>query len=189
MVSYGFKGGIGTASRKLSDRDGGYTVGVLVNANHGRKAELIMAGVPVGRLYDASPAAATTVQPGQSEGSIIIIVATDAPVDARQLNRLSKRAALGLARTGSTARHGSGDFVLAFSTANVIPHYPEQPTYTLTHLADTHLNPLIAATVEATEEAILNALTMATTVIGRDGHRVEAISLTRLRDILTSTPR
>ena len=189
MVSYGFKGGIGTASRKLSDRDGGYTVGVLVNANHGRKAELIMAGVPVGRLYDASPAAATTVQPGQSEGSIIIIVATDAPVDARQLNRLSKRAALGLARTGSTARHGSGDFVLAFSTANVIPHYPEQPTYTLTHLADTHLNPLIAATVEATEEAILNALTMATTVIGRDGHRVEAISLTRLRHILTSTPR
>jgi D-aminopeptidase len=189
MVSYGFKGGIGTASRKLSDRDGGYTVGVLVNANHGRKAELIMAGVPVGRLYDASPAAATTVQPGQSEGSIIIIVATDAPVDARQLNRLSKRAALGLARTGSTARHGSGDFVLAFSTANVIPHYPEQPTYTLTHLADTHLNPLIAATVEATEEAILNALTMATTVIGRDSHRVEAISLTRLRHILTSTPR
>lgn len=189
MVSYGFKGGIGTASRKLSDPEGGYTVGVLVNANHGRKPELTMVGVPVGRLYDASPAAAMTGQPGQSEGSIIIIVATDAPVDARQLNRLSKRAALGLARTGSTARHGSGDFILAFSTANVIPHYPEQSTYALTHIADTHLNPLIAATVEATEEAILNALTMATTVVGRDGHRVEAISLARLREIFTPSGR
>ncbi|HEY7129204.1 MAG TPA: P1 family peptidase [Nitrospira sp.] len=186
MVSYGFKGGIGSASRKLSDQEGGYTVGVLVNANHGRRPELMIAGVPVGRLYDASPAAATTVQPGQSEGSIIIIVATDAPLDARQLSRLAKRAALGLARTGSTARHGSGDFILAFSTANVIPHYPERPTYPLTHLADTHMNPLIAATVEATEEAILNALTMATTAVGRDGHRMEAISLARLRDLLAS---
>jgi len=186
MVSFGFKGGIGSASRKLLDREGGYTVGVLVNANHGRKPELIVAGVPVGRLYDTSPAATTTAEPGQSEGSIIIIVATDAPLDARQLNRLAKRAALGLARTGSTARHGSGDFILAFSTANVIPHYPEQPTYALTHLADTHMNPLIAATVEATEEAIVNALTMATTIVGRDGNRVEAISLTRLRDLLAS---
>ena len=186
MVSFGFKGGIGSASRKLPDREGGYTVGVLVNANHGRKPELIVAGVPVGRLYDTSPAARTTVEPGQSEGSIIIIVATDAPLDARQLNRLAKRAALGLARTGSTARHGSGDFILAFSTANIIPHYPEQPTYSLTHLADTHMNPLIAATVEATEEAIVNALTMATTIVGRDGHRVEAISLTRLRDLFAS---
>jgi D-aminopeptidase len=188
MVSYGFKGGIGSASRKLSDREGGYTIGVLVNANHGRKPELIVAGIPVGRLYDAS-SAATALKPGDGEGSIIIIVATDAPLDARQLNRLAKRAALGLARTGSTARHGSGDFILAFSTANVIPHYPQQPTYPLTHLADTHLNPLITATVEATEEAILNALTMATTVVGRDGHRVEAISLARLRDILASHPR
>jgi D-aminopeptidase len=189
MVSYGFKGGIGSASRRLPDREGAYTVGVLVNANHGRKPELIVAGVPVGRLYDASSAAAVTAKPGDAEGSIIIVVATDAPLDARQLNRLAKRAALGLARTGSTARHGSGDFILAFSTANVIPHYPEQPTYPLTHLADTHLNPLITATVEATEEAILNALTTATTVVGRDGHRIEAISLARLRDILASHPR
>jgi D-aminopeptidase len=186
MVSYGFKGGIGSASRKLTAQEGGYTVGVLVNANHGRKPELIVAGVPVGRSYDASSAAPTARQPGQSEGSIIIIVATDAPLDARQLNRLARRAALGLARTGSTARHGSGDFILAFSTANIIPHYPEQPTYPLTHLADTHMNPLFAATVEATEEAIVNALTMATTVVGRDGHRVEAISLTRLRDLVSS---
>ena len=137
MVSYGFKGGIGTASRKLPESEGGYTVGVLVNANHGRKPELVVSGVPVGRLYDGS-AAGPPPQPGQSEGSIIIVVATDAPLDGRQLNRLAKRAALGLARTGSTARHGSGDFIIAFSTANVIPHYPQKRTYALTHLADTH---------------------------------------------------
>ena len=184
MVSYGFKGGIGTSSRRLPDSEGGYTIGVLVNANHGRRPELAMDGVPVGRLYEAVPPVAQALSPGQSEGSIIIIIATDAPLDSRQLTRLAKRAALGLARTGSTARHGSGDFMLAFSTANVIPHYPKDRTYTLTQLADTHMNPLITATVEATEEAILNALTMATTVVGRDGHRVEAISLTRLRTIL-----
>jgi len=183
MVSYGFKGGIGTASRRLSDQEGGYTVGVLVNANHGRRPELIVAGVPVGQLYDAPPSAAQADRPGLSEGSIIVVIGIDAPLDGRQLTRLAKRAALGLARTGSTARHGSGDFILAFSTANVIPHYPKEPTYRLTHLADTHLNPLITATVEATEEAILNALTMATTVVGRDGHRVEAISLARLKTL------
>jgi D-aminopeptidase len=184
MVSYGFKGGIGTSSRRLPDNEGGYTIGVLVNANHGRRPELVVEGVPVGRLYEAAPPVAQAFSPGQSEGSIIVIIATDAPLDGRQLTRLAKRAALGLARTGSTARHGSGDFMLAFSTANVIPHYPKDRTYSLTHLADTHTNPLITATVEATEEAILNALTMATTVMGRDGYRAEAISLTRLRTIL-----
>lgn len=184
MVSYGFKGGIGTSSRRLPETDGSYTIGVLVNANHGRRPELVVGGVPVGRLYEAVPPVAQALTPGQSEGSIIVIIATDAPLDGRQLTRLAKRAALGLARTGSTARHGSGDFMLAFSTANVIPHYPKEATYQQTHLADTHLNPLITATVEATEEAILNALTMATTVVGRDGHRVEPISLTRLRGIL-----
>ena len=184
MVSYGFKGGIGTSSRRLPETEGSYTIGVLVNANHGRRPELVVGGVPVGRLYEAVPPVAQALSPGQSEGSIIVIIATDAPLDGRQLTRLAKRAALGLARTGSTARHGSGDFMLAFSTANVIPHYPKEPTFQQTHLADTHLNPLITATVEATEEAILNALTMATTVVGRDGHRVEAISLTRLRTIL-----
>jgi D-aminopeptidase len=186
MVSYGFKGGIGTASRKLPDKEGGYTVGVLVNANHGRRPELVVSGIPVGRLYEASAATGPSAQPGQSEGSIIIVIATDAPLDGRQLTRLAKRASLGLARTGSTARHGSGDFMLAFSTANVIPHYPKEPTYTFTHLADTHLNPLITATVEATEEAILNALTMATTVVGRDDYRAEGISLARLRTLLES---
>ncbi|NWF72583.1 MAG: P1 family peptidase [Nitrospirae bacterium] len=184
MVSYGFKGGIGTASRRLSENDGGYTVGVLVNANHGRRPELVIGSMPVGKLYEAPQPVAEVPRPGQSEGSIVVVIATDAPLDGRQLARLAKRAALGLARTGSTARHGSGDFMLAFSTANIIRHYPKEPTFQQIHLADTHLNPLITATVEATEEAILNALTMATTVVGRDGHRAEAISLARLRAIL-----
>lgn len=187
MVSYGFKGGIGTASRKLSEKEGGYTIGVLVNANHGRRPELVIAGVPVGKLYEPPQQMSEALSPGQSEGSIIVVIATDAPLDSRQLTRLAKRASLGLARTGSTARHGSGDFMLAFSTANVIPHYPKEPTYDLTHLADTHLNPLISATVEATEEAILNALTMATTVVGRDHHRIESIDLARLKTILSGS--
>jgi D-aminopeptidase len=189
MVSYGFKGGIGTASRRLPQQEGRYTVGVLVNANHGRRPELIVAGVPIGQRYDPAVPMAQGIEPGLGEGSIIIIVGTDAPLDGRQLTRLAKRAALGLARTGSTARHGSGDFILAFSTAHVIPHYPKDATYTLTHLADTHLNPLISATVEATEEAILNALTMATTVIGRDGHRADAIDLDRLKALLSESRR
>ena len=185
MVSYGFKGGIGTSSRKLPEKEGGYTIGVLVNANHGRRPELVIAGVPVGKLYEPPQQISHALTPGQSEGSIIVIIATDAPLDSRQLTRLAKRAALGLARTGSTARHSSGDFMLAFSTANVIPHYPKESTYQLTHLADTYLNPLITATVEATEESILNALTMATTVTGRDGHRIEAIDLGRLNALVT----
>jgi D-aminopeptidase len=189
MVAYGFKGGIGTASRKLPEKEGGYTIGVLVNANHGRRPELVVAGVPVGRLYEPPAQVSEALSPGQSEGSIIIIVATDAPLDARQLTRLAKRATLGLARTGSTVRHGSGDFILAFSTANVIPHYPKDPTYLLSHLADTHLNPLISATIEATEEAVLNALTMATTVQGRDGNRVEAIDLHRVKGFLSGSVR
>ena len=179
MVSYGFKGGIGTSSRKLSREEGGYTVGVLVNANHGRREELVVAGVPVGRLYRGGEQASHG-----AEGSIIVVIATDAPLDSRQLGRLAKRAALGLARTGSTARHGSGDFMLAFSTGNTIPHYPKEHTFAMTHLSDAHINPLLSATVEATEEAILNALTMATTTVGRDGHRVDAISLTALRALL-----
>ena len=182
MVSYGFKGGIGTSSRRLSDEDGGYTVGVLVNANHGRREELTVAGIPVGQLYGKD----TRSPLAGGEGSVIVILATDAPLDARQLGRLAKRAALGLARTGSTARHGSGDFMLAFSTGNTVPHYPKERTFVMTHLADTHLNPLLSATVEATEEAVLNALTAASTMVGRDNRRVEAISLPHLRALLAS---
>ncbi len=203
MVSYQFKGGIGTASRVLPEEEGGYRVGVLVNANHGRRHELTMAGVPVGRLYkddgnahakeegQKAPLGYATISrhpQRQDSGSIIIIVATDAPLDSRQLSRLSRRATIGLARTGSISHHGSGDFVLAFSTGNSIPHYPEDPTFVMTHLADTHLSPIFQATVEATEEAILNALVQATTVTGRDGRRYEAISIEKLRSILASYP-
>jgi len=199
MVSYQFKGGIGTASRMLPPDEGGYRVGVLVNANHGRRHELTIAGVPVGRAYHvevsqresptlspSSPLESATALPQkrQDSGSIIIIIATDAPLDARQLSRLSRRASLGLARTGSISHHGSGDFILAFSTGNVIPHYPEKATFFMAHLADTHVNPLFEATVEATEEAILNALLQATTLTGRDGRRFEAISIEKLRSIL-----
>ncbi|MDH4193783.1 MAG: P1 family peptidase [Nitrospirota bacterium] len=202
MVAYQFKGGIGTASRVLPPEEGGFHVGVLVNANHGRRHELTIAGVPVGQLYNndenakvskrdpkdtaidaLGESAVALPQKRQDSGSIIIIIATDAPLDARQLSRLSRRATIGLARTGSISHHGSGDFILAFSTGNVIPHYPEEPTFLMTHLADTHLNPLFQATVEATEEAILNALLQATTVTGRDGRRFEAISIEKLRSI------
>jgi D-aminopeptidase len=158
----------------------------------------MVAGVPVGKLYDKtvqktsdnSISRSSVDQTAQRagpphEGSIIILIATDAPLDSRQLIRLSKRAALGLGRTGSMAHHGSGDFMLAFSTGVVIPHYPKERTVAITRVADTHLNPLIAATVEATEEAILNALTMATTVIGRDSRRAEAISLSRLQSLVS----
>jgi D-aminopeptidase len=201
MVSYQFKGGIGTASRVLPPEEGAYRVGVLVNANHGRRHELTIAGVPVGQVYDHEHAQAsqTDIQgppdaalgdsaaafsPRQDSGSIIIIIATDAPLDARQLSRIARRAGIGLARTGAISHHGSGDFVLAFSTGNSIPHYPEEPTFLMTHLADTFINPLFQATVEATEEAILNALLQATTVTGRDGRRFEAISIEKLRSIL-----
>ena len=199
LVSYQFKGGIGTASRVLPKNLGGYSLGVLVNANHGRRHELTMAGVPVGQLYQqeaslsnffqetaGSLANATkdNLDKRQDSGSIIIIIATDAPLDARQLQRVARRATIGLARTGSISHHGSGDFILAFSTANTIPHYPKQPVFSMTHLSDTHVNPLFQATVEATEEAILNALMQATTVKGRDGRTFEAISIEKLKAIL-----
>lgn len=198
MISYQFKGGIGTSSRRLSQKDGAYTIGVLVNANHGRRYELMIGGVPVGRLWTERKPDIESTGLGNNEafatlskreqlgdqGSIIIVIATDAPVDSRQLQRLARRAALGLARTGATSHHGSGDFILAFSTANEIPHYPDVSTFPMMHIADTHLNPILAATVEATEEAIINALVTATTVVGRDGRRAEAISHDQLRDIL-----
>jgi D-aminopeptidase len=199
MISYQFKGGIGTSSRVLPDEQGGYTVGVLVNANHGRRPEFMIKGIPVGKVWEDQRYVEAGTVPSSSpwiaysrreklgdQGSIIIIIATDAPLDSRQLTRLAKRAALGLARTGASSHHGSGDFMLAFSTGNVIPHYPKTPTYSMVHMADTHINPIIAATVEATEEAILNAIIGATTIIGRDGRKVEAIDIKRLSKILVA---
>ena len=182
MIAYEFKAGIGTASRKLSEADGGWTVGALVNANMGRRPELTVAGVQVGRELTELPIKA-------SDGSIIVVLATDAPLDHLKLSRLATRATIGLARTGSTSRHGSGDIFLAFSTGNRVPHYPKESTYAMTVVDDDHLNPLFEAAEEATEEAILNALTAARTVVGRDGNTAYAIPLDRLREIMKKYPR
>jgi D-aminopeptidase len=174
MIAYQFKGGIGTASRVLPKDKGGFTVGALVNANMGRRHELTVAGVPVGReITDL-----TVEEP--SAGSIIVVLATDAPLDHLKLQRLASKASLGLARTGTISNHGSGDIFIAFSTGNRVPHYPEPITYTLRVVADAHLDPLFEAAQEAVEEAILNALTMATTTVGRDGNTAHALPLDRL---------
>ena len=178
MISYGFKGGIGTASRRLPKEAGGWTVGALVNANMGRRAELTIAGVPVGREIPERPPKRV------GDGSIIIVIATDAPLDHLKLQRLASKAALGLARTGTISNHGSGDIFIAFSTGNRVPHYPEALTYTLTIVPDDHLDPLFQAAQEATEEAILNALTMAVTTVGRDGNTAFALPLDRLSEVM-----
>ena len=184
MISYEFKGGIGTASRVLPAEDGGWTVGVLVNANMGRRRELLVAGVPVGReIADLMPVE------GGGDGSIIIVVATDAPLDHLKLRRLASKAALGLARTGTISNHGSGDIFLAFSTGNRVPHYAKPLTYSMTVAPDSHLNPLFEAAGEATEEAILNALAMATTTVGRDGNTAFALPLDRLVTIMKKHAR
>ena len=178
MMSFGFKGGIGTSSRVLLDSQGAYTVGVLVNANMDRRQNLLVSGVPVGKeLTGPMP------KRGQ-DGSIVVVIATDAPLDHLKLRRLASKASLGLARTGARSYHGSGDLFLAFSTGNRIPHYPKERSYTLQVIADAHMDPLFEAVEEATEEAILNALTMATTTIGRDDYTAHAIPLDALVSIL-----
>ncbi|MCX5788849.1 MAG: P1 family peptidase [Elusimicrobia bacterium] len=178
MMTYEFKGGIGTASRRLGPENGGWTVGVLLNANHGRRPTLRVKGVPVGeQLRD--------LMPGKfRDGSIVIVVATDAPLESRQLCRLARRAMLGLARTGAVAMHGSGDVAIAFSTANRIPHYPKKPTLRLKVLSDFFIDPLFEAAAEATEEAVLNAMLAAKTTVGRDGNTVHALPHDRLKSLL-----
>jgi D-aminopeptidase len=176
MTAYQFKAGIGTASRVLAAEEGGWTVGVLVNANMdgGGRERLMVDGVPVGReIADLMPKES-------QDGSIIIVIATDAPLDHLKLQRLASKASIGLARTGTISEHGSGDIFLAFSTGNRIPHYSKPLTYTVTVVADHHLDPIFRAAEEATEEAILNALTTATTMIGRDGNTAYALPLDRL---------
>jgi D-aminopeptidase len=180
MVSFEFKGGIGTASRVLSSRDGGYTTGVLVNTNTARRDELTIDGVPVGaNIHDLQPH-----EPKAGNGSIIIVIATDAPLVHDQLERLAKRAALGLARTGATARTGSGDLIIAFSTANVVAHYPSARTATITVLDQYHINSLFDATEDATEEALINALLAGQTTVGRDGNTVYGLPHDRLLQIM-----
>jgi len=184
MICYEFKGGIGTASRVLTAADGGYTLGVLVQSNFGRRHQLLVAGVPVGReLRDDLVYTRGGASEAAENGSIIIVVATDAPLLPNQLKRLARRAALGLARTGSVAGNGSGDLFVAFSTAN--PRAGDaKGAVALTMLPNDRMGALFEATVGATEEAILNALVAARTMTGIDGHRVVALPHDRVRESL-----
>jgi D-aminopeptidase len=173
---YGWKGGIGTASRMVGPELGGFTVGVLVQSNFGSPAELTIAGMPVGRyLQPPQPLPPDPLAQGarSTEGSsIMIVIATDAPLDSRQLGRLARRASFGLARTGSTCQTSSGDFVIAFSTAYRVVDRPDSLVVSRPTLAAEQrvLNALFLAVVEGVEEAIYNSLLMAHTVTGRDGN-------------------
>jgi D-aminopeptidase len=180
MVCYGFKGGIGTSSRKA----GPYTVGVLVQCNCGRRAQLRIAGVPVGQeITGNEPYALNFRHSGEDYGSIIIVVATDAPLLPHQMKRLARRASLGLARTGSSSGNGSGDIFIAFSTAN-----PDagrtSGLATLSMLPNDEMNKLFEATAQATEEAIVNAMVGAETMTGFEGHTVIALPHDRLQELL-----
>jgi D-aminopeptidase len=173
---FGWKGGIGTASRVLPAEAGGFTVGALVQSNFGRPRDLTILGVPVGRyLRPPEPSRA----PAQDKGSIMIVLATDTPLDARQLGRLCVRAGVGLARMGSHHMHGSGDFVIAFSTAYRIEHTPPSLTALRSILADEPavMAGLFPAIADCVEEAILNSLFRAVTTIGRDGNTRHALPL------------
>jgi D-aminopeptidase len=183
MICYGFKGGIGTASRKLDEKAGGYTVGVLVQANFGRRNQLRIDGVPVGAEIPADKVAFNDGRRDEDVGSIIIVVGTDAPLLAHQLKRLARRAALGVARTGSISGNGSGDIFIAFSTANLEAAKQTGPVQ-LTMLPNDLLNPIFEATVQATEEAIVNALVAAETMTGIDGHKVVALPHERLKQAM-----
>ena len=175
---YQFKGGIGTASRRLPEGD--YTLGALVQANHGKREELMVLGVPAGLALSRE------CMPRHNPGSIMIVLATDAPLDALQLTRLAKRAALGLARTGTVSHDQSGDFIIAFATGTHIPHDPTDMLHQTPRLHDRSatLDAFFLATVEAVEEAILNALLAAETMTGRDGLLVPALPEERLRALL-----
>ncbi len=178
-VCFGFKGGIGTSSRRLDRERGGWTVGVLVQTNFG--GVLTMAGLPVGKIIDEA---------NRPDGSCMIVVATDAPLDARNLKRLAKRALLGIARTGGYFSNGSGDYAVAFSTApGLIARTGDGAgaggrTANAVLLGDDSVSPLFQAAAEAAEEAILNSLFKAETMTGRDGHRAKALPLDGLKELL-----
>ena len=182
MICYEFKGGIGTASRIVPQELGGYTVGVLAQTNFGSRAKLRIDGVPVGReLIDYDE----RVQRG-SQGSVIVVVATDAPMTSRQLKRMGMRVTFGLARTGTQGGNTSGDFAICFSTARNRPHHSTNNTLSLEQVVeDTALiNKLFDAVVEATEEAVLNSLFKAETMIGRDDRIIHALPLAETVDIM-----
>ena len=176
MVCYEFKGGIGTSSRRLSAKQGSYTVGALVQCNCGSRSQLRIAGAPVGLEIPKPPEK-------DEHGSIIIVIATDAPLLPHQLKRLARRATMGLARTGSISGNGSGDIFLAFSTANPGAWASTTPLG-VTMLPNESINALFAATVQATEEAIVNAMVASDTMTGADGHRVPGIPHDRLKEVL-----
>ncbi|AXY76002.1 S58 family peptidase [Paraflavitalea soli] len=177
-VCFGFKGGIGTASRALPVNLGGYTVGVLVQSNFG--GVLQIDGVPVGEEWGKF--AFSNQLLNNVDGSCMIVVATNAPLDARNLQRLAKRAFMGLAKTGGIASNGSGDYVIAFSTADSlrIPHNYKQPLQQVSLLQNEETSPLFMAAIEATEEAIINSLFTATNTTGHKGHTVEALPIDKV---------
>jgi D-aminopeptidase len=174
-ICFGFKGGIGTSSRQLSKPQGGYTVGVLVQSNFG--GILTINGAPVGRELAVEKNSAT------KGGSCMIVVATDAPLLSRNLKRLAKRAVLGLARTGSVMNNSSGDYVIAFSTAEAFRRGMNRKKVSGEPLPNSKMDPLFRAVVEATEEAVYNSLFKATAVTGRDGHFCEALPIERTLEI------
>jgi len=188
MICYGFKGGIGTASRVVSAGQARHTVGVLVQANHGRRRQLLIAGVPVGENIPPDAARDAFEVARGEQGSIIIVVATDAPLLPHQLKRLARRATMGLARTGATSGNGSGDIFIAFSTANP-DAFKGEGLADLQMLSNEEISPLFDATAYATEEAIVNALVAADTMVGVDNHRVEGLPHDRLREVLRTHDR
>jgi D-aminopeptidase len=177
MIAHGFKGGIGTASRVTDDR---YTVGVLVQANHGRRARLSIDGVPVGRKLGPEQIPLPP-RPDDPTGSIIVLVATDAPLLPHQCGRMAQRAALGIGRTGGAGENSSGDLILAWSTANTIGN---GSTQTVTMLANERIDQLFYAAIDATEEAIVNALLAAKTTTGRGGATAHRLDPDLLRQVL-----
>jgi D-aminopeptidase len=179
MICFGFKGGNGTSSRLA----GKYRVAVLVQCNCGAKRQLRIAGVPVGQELATQPIASRP-QPAEDTGSIIIVVATDAPLLPTQVKRLARRATLGLARLGSTSGNGSGDIFIAFSTANPNVAKPLGDTATIAMVSNDALGPIFEATVQATEEAIVNAMVGAEDMTGVDGHKVTALPHEGLRQTL-----
>ena len=180
---FDYKGGIGTSSRRLAADRGGFTVGILVQTNFG--GVLTIRGVPFDQKDAGGGAAAAAASPS-GDGSCMIVLATDAPLDARSLKRLAKRALLGIARTGGYFSNGSGDYAIAFSTASSVrvPYRSASPTQTVTLLRDEAVSPLFQAAAEAAEEAILDSLFKATRTEGKDGHVAEALPLDRVRELL-----
>jgi D-aminopeptidase len=198
MRCFGFKGGTGTASRVLSAEQGGYTVGVLVQCNTGSRSQLRIAGIPAGKLVSTTPGPVGMgfpTDPERDVGSIIIVVATNAPLVSTQLDRLCKRATLGLGRVGGTSGDGSGDIFVSFSTANPLAddigiHAPgarSAPSNPVAHIDMLHndeMDPLFLATIQATEEAIVNALVGAQTMTGYNGRVLQALPHDQLKALM-----